>query len=375
MRRSLLILIGLLPILILGSAVAASKSGTGFIGVVPAELTSDIAADYGLKGPGDGILIEDVSPGSPAAEAGLRVNDVIVKLNTAKITGPAEFRTQIQKYKPADVVELTYLRGGKSRTVKITLGEREKPAFEWKAFGKDKSPKSYHMEFEGKPFEWHGDSDAGGAFAGIVTQTLNEGLSGYFKVKSGALISEVIKDSPAQKAGLNSGDVIIRIGEQAIESSADVSKAIRSRKAGDVVDFTIVRDGQEQTVKLTLSDRAGQRDLGSGYFGFDADELHRIEVPEIDVDGIRIDVKRQLRDLEDELENLEIEIDGDGNLRRQIRVKMSDAQTISATDFIKANLLELRDKLFELLPVLQAKLENLKFELKRIEQQLQRRSA
>lgn len=372
MKQSVVLLAGFLTIFTLDPA-AAGPSKTAFMGIVPAELTSDIAADYGVKGSGDGILVQGVSEDSPAAEAGLRVNDVIVKVNDAKITGPEEFRTQLKKFKPQDVVDVTYMRGGKSRTAKITLGERKEADFNWKAMSKLKALAPHAADEEGMPFEWHALSTAKGAFAGIVTQTLNEGLSGYFKVKSGALISEVVKDSPAEKAGLKAGDVIIRIGDKAIESSSDVSQAIRAREPGDAVDFVVVRDGKELTVKITLGDRADQRDLGGNMLFFDDDGEHQFIWPEVDADAIRVDVKRQLKDLEDELRNLEIEIKHDGDAGRKIHVKMSGAQTISATDVIKENLLELRDKLFELLPILQEKLEKLKLELKRIEKEIQSR--
>ena len=87
------------------------------------EVTSDVASDYGVK-PGAGVLVEGVTPGSPAEEAGLRENDVIVRVNKMTPTGPEEFRKQIADLKPDDTVELVYLRGGKEKTIEVKLAKR-----------------------------------------------------------------------------------------------------------------------------------------------------------------------------------------------------------------------------------------------------------
>ncbi len=97
-----------------------------------------------------------------------------------------------------------------------------------------------------------------GAWLGVYLQPLTEQLYDYFRVEDGkgVLISEVVKDSPADKAGLKAGDVIIAVGDEEIEEQDDVVEEIREREEGDEVDIVVVRKGRKKTLTAELSARA-----------------------------------------------------------------------------------------------------------------------
>ncbi|MBU0508594.1 PDZ domain-containing protein [bacterium] len=245
-------------------ASAGEKKTKAFLGIVPAEVTSDFAADYGLSGPGTGVVVEDVVSDSPAEKIGLRENDVIVKINQAILTGPEELRTQLAKYKPGEKVDLIYLRGGKEKMVQVELSKTSEVCsiFHKKDWDCLKKGKGFHFEgpprivMKGAPWEWEiEDAKENVAFAGIVTQDLSEGLAGYFGVEEGALISEVVKDSPAEKAGLKAGDVITKIGDREVEDPGDVRRVIRKHEIGDEVDFHVYRDRSARAIKIKLGER------------------------------------------------------------------------------------------------------------------------
>jgi serine protease Do len=69
----------------------------------------------------------------------------------------------------------------------------------------------------------------------------------------GALIDSVSKDSPAEKAGLLKGDVITKIGTQAVKDAEDVTKAVRAHKPGDKVAIEVLRNDQPKTVTAELT--------------------------------------------------------------------------------------------------------------------------
>ena len=73
----------------------------------------------------------------------------------------------------------------------------------------------------------------------------------------GAEVVTVNKESAAQKAGLKKGDIITRIGDKKIEDAEDVTNAVRSRKPGDQVSITILRDGKEQQLTAKLDKYKG----------------------------------------------------------------------------------------------------------------------
>ncbi|HET9200187.1 MAG TPA: trypsin-like peptidase domain-containing protein [Dehalococcoidia bacterium] len=71
----------------------------------------------------------------------------------------------------------------------------------------------------------------------------------------GVAITEIVVGSPADEAGLEENDVIVQIGDVEIEDSGDLSTALLEYRAGDEVEITVIRDGEEETVTLTLGER------------------------------------------------------------------------------------------------------------------------
>ncbi len=96
------------------SAIGKEAKEARLPGGVSREVTSDVASDYGVQ-PGAGVLVEGVSPGSPAAEAGLRENDVIVRVNKATPTGPGGISEADREFKTGrhGPVSLSARRQGK----------------------------------------------------------------------------------------------------------------------------------------------------------------------------------------------------------------------------------------------------------------------
>jgi serine protease Do len=88
---------------------------------------------------------------------------------------------------------------------------------------------------------------------GIGLQDLTPELMSFFKLKdkSGALISQVYEDTPAEKAGLKTGDVIVEIDGKKITASQDVVREVLRKKVDQTVQFVIIREGQTKQVSVT----------------------------------------------------------------------------------------------------------------------------
>ena len=71
---------------------------------------------------------------------------------------------------------------------------------------------------------------------------------------SGARVGEVDEGQPAAEAGIEEGDVITRIGDDEVTDAADLTAAVRANQPGDTVDVTYTRDGDENTVEVTLGE-------------------------------------------------------------------------------------------------------------------------
>ncbi|MDR1965491.1 MAG: Do family serine endopeptidase [Synergistaceae bacterium] len=94
---------------------------------------------------------------------------------------------------------------------------------------------------------------------GVVLQDITPGFAEAYKVptEKGAVVSEVVEDSPAERAGLKRGDAIVAIDGKEMKSSQDVVLHIRNKLAEDEVSIEIYRDSKKQTIKAELGNMPG----------------------------------------------------------------------------------------------------------------------
>ncbi len=103
--------------------IAKGKVDYPFIGISYDAITPQMAGEYNLPSR-YGLLVGQVTPGSPAAQAGLRPNDIVLSLDGKKIDENNPLRTILFKYKVGDKVKLEIMRSGQTTTVDITLVAR-----------------------------------------------------------------------------------------------------------------------------------------------------------------------------------------------------------------------------------------------------------
>ena len=95
------------------------------------------------------------------------------------------------------------------------------------------------------------------AYLGIQNVSVTEELQSRFNLtrSSGVLVAGTDPGTPAAKAGLKQGDIIIQFDGQKVEGDSDLFSILRRKKPGDVVSVTIDRSGQESTLQVTLGER------------------------------------------------------------------------------------------------------------------------
>jgi serine protease Do len=95
------------------------------------------------------------------------------------------------------------------------------------------------------------------AYLGVGTTDLSPEDAERFglPVESGAIVEQVEAGSGADAAGVRRGDIIVRLGDDPIENAGDLFGALRDYQPGDTVELTVVRDGEEQTLDVTLGER------------------------------------------------------------------------------------------------------------------------
>lgn len=230
------------------SQVMADKGGEkGFLGVNIEKMSGDDRQEFGVS---FGILVTSVSKGEAAEKAGLKKYDVIQYLDGEKMRRPDDLVFSVSSKTPGTKVKVRYVRDGKERSASVVLGKRKVVDYKFKKNFDFKKDFNFKKDFDKKVFKFSG----GGGFLGVHIQSMKSDLAAYFGVKKdgGALVTDVDKESPAEKAGLKSGDVIVKIEKDKIKSAADVSGIIKSYKKGDKVKVTFLRHKKMSSVIAVL---------------------------------------------------------------------------------------------------------------------------
>ncbi len=89
---------------------------------------------------------------------------------------------------------------------------------------------------------------------GVEAEALGGQLAGYFGVKEGVLVRSVLSGSPAEKAGIRAGDVLIKVDGTVVSTPAEVSSSVRSARAKKVIPIQLVRERHEVSVNVEFAD-------------------------------------------------------------------------------------------------------------------------
>ncbi len=197
----------------------------GWLGVGIQDLDNDLAkllqADVGA-----GVVFNQVQDGSPAEKAGVETGDVVLKFNGEGVSDAETFRRVVAGAGPGTKFTLELVRDGKPKTLTGTLVER---------------PSADQEVASGSPLP----DEPSDQEIGVVLRPLDDvmraqlGLSD--RVSNGVLIARVVDESPAGRAGLKPGDVILEINR--VEVATPAAAAAQFQKAAERALVLVSREG------------------------------------------------------------------------------------------------------------------------------------
>jgi serine protease Do len=223
--------------------------GTGsYLGVGIAEMTSDRAKELKLREE-YGVEITRVDEDSPAANAGLKTGDVVLEYNGQKVEGMEQFSRLVRETPPGREVKVLVSRNGANQTVMVKVGNRKPMRLE-NGYGFT-MPRVEIPQMPDMPrsiMMWRSP------MLGIEGESLHGQLAEYFGVKDGVLVRSVMKDTPAAKAGIKAGDVILKVDDSKVTSPSEVTSIIRSRRGKKTLPVVVMRDHKETTLTAPVDD-------------------------------------------------------------------------------------------------------------------------
>ncbi|MBI1405856.1 MAG: Do family serine endopeptidase [Caulobacter sp.] len=201
------------------------KVTRGYIGATIQNFTPDMAQALGL-GSIKAAIVADLTPGGPAAKAGLMHDDIIVAVNGNPVTSSTSLTREVAKASPGGLLKLDVLRDGKKRSVEIRSGTRPSAKELAQALQSDQTaPGSSGSK---------GDSDAARPVVlGMALGPIDAATKNRLNVDNGVLVEQVRADSDAAEQGVRRGAVIVSVNTHKVNSASEVASAVdAAKKAG-----------------------------------------------------------------------------------------------------------------------------------------------
>jgi S1-C subfamily serine protease len=249
------------------------------------------------KGDARGAVVRSVEPDSPAAKAGVKEGDVIVRFDGEGVRSAAQLARLVSETPSGRSVAIDVTRDGAPQKLTVTLDEGRRRTG---LFGGPGGAHVFDFEVPEPPeppepppasgarphaaplpphapapplpphapraWSWNWDDGRGEDMLfhlvpggrrklGIQYIEMGEQLAAHYKLaqKNGVLVTSVEADSPAARAGLAAGDVVLRFDGKAIEDASDLREAVNAAEGGKEVTLSIQREGRAMDVKATLA--------------------------------------------------------------------------------------------------------------------------
>ena len=247
------------------SRLLLHSGSQGYLGVLVGDLDNDAANKLKLKDI-RGAVITLIDHDAPAAQVGLRVNDVLLEINGQPVEGAEAFGRMMREIPPGRKVTMLISREGATQTVTVQLADRKKMENDvWNKLnsGSDISspangqailgngaggdaplPPGFHMPFIGNST----------LKVGAMVEPLTAQMADYLGVQNGLMVKQVVRKSEAAASGMKAFDVILKVGADSISTVSDWERSMRANQ-GKSVQVTILRDRKQQTLSLQVDSK------------------------------------------------------------------------------------------------------------------------
>lgn len=209
------------------SVIESLKSGEpvvrGQLGVAVSALTPALKSVHGGE---HGVWVEDVQEGTPAARAGVKPEDIITRFDGKEVTSVDQFVSAVQSTRPGTNVEMQVLRDGKTQTLRVTV-----EALSLEAGKKE-------------------EARAEGGKLGLTVETVPADKASELGIAGGVVVRSVDPRGEAARAGLQPGDVIVKINRQAVTDVASYRKAVGELRQGGPVVIRVWRNDRMFTAQI-----------------------------------------------------------------------------------------------------------------------------
>lgn len=212
------------------------KVTRGFLGVTIRDL-DDVMADYYKLDDPKGALVQGVEPGEPADRAGVEQGDVIVSVNGREVADSDALRMNVARLRPGSKIDVEVIRDGRRKNLTVELGERNLNNLAENTSEASPKESSYFDKL------------------GFEAEDLSRSSYEEYEIErdvQGVLVTDVKALSPAGKANFRSGDVIIKVDDEWVDSRTKLEATLDGKEAGSPTLFLVLRGGREMFLALRM---------------------------------------------------------------------------------------------------------------------------
>ena len=205
------------------------KVTRSYLGVMLQDIDRTLAESYHLSKP-EGALVTQVAPNSPAAKAGFKSGDVILKYNGSPISRTSDLLNYLNRTTPNQNIQLQVLRDDKIRNISATV-----------TTAPDDTPAKVEQTAEQK-----------GPVIGVSIRNLTAAEQTQLNIKGGILVEEVKRGGIAAQSRMAAGDIITQINNKTILNSNDFIKSVSELKKGSIARVSVIRQDQRAILGMRI---------------------------------------------------------------------------------------------------------------------------
>lgn len=221
----------------------------GYLGISIQPMSDEIADSLGL--PHDrGELVRLVQPGQPAATAGVKVGDIVMKVNTVPVTPDRTLSSIVSDAAPGTRIPLEVIRGGKAVTLYAVVAKRPSQ----QELARSLTPEAKPDPFAGTQDQGEGQAESA---LGLKVLSMDADIAAQLGVPGstrGVVIAGVNPASDAANRGLQRRDIVVSANMAEIRSVSDLDKVVGAAKAAGrpTVTLQVMRPGQQGLVYIPV---------------------------------------------------------------------------------------------------------------------------
>lgn len=210
------------------------KVSRGWIGVYIQEVDQNLAQSFGMTTP-TGALVAQVVPEGPATDV-LQLGDVIIELNGKPIANAGSLPAIVGTVAPGETVKLTVIRNRERKEVDLKIGELP---------GEEGATSI-------DPEEANPENPEGVEVLGMQLTPIDDTIREALGLAMGGVLVEKVMSDPAQRAGINSGDVITLLDGKPVNSPEEVKKILSEIDKGKTIAILVYREGAARFLAMKV---------------------------------------------------------------------------------------------------------------------------